>query len=254
MVHGAFSGGWAWDNFRAFFEARGYRCIAPDLRHHAGASPPVALGRTSLLDYLRDLETLIGGLDAAPILMGHSMGGLLCQMLSARGHGARLVLLAPSPPAGIIPSSAFEMLTAFGVFASGAGWGQVLAPDYDAAAAHALSQMPKPLQQAIFARLAPESGTALFEIMCWMLDPLQASRVNARKIACPVLALAGGRDPINTPATVRQIAQCYGARADYHCFPDTGHWQLDGPHWQKIAKHCAIWMEQDVNPPRQSAP
>jgi len=257
MVHGAFSGGWSFDKFRIFFESRGYRCIAPDLRHHDRPShrpPALELGRTSLLDYLKDLEALIATLDTEPILIGHSMGGLLCQMLAANGHGEKLILLAPSPPAGIIPSSTLELLTAFGVFVSGMGWGQTLAPEHDAAVSHALSHLPPPLQKQIFARLVPESGYAMFEIMCWMLDPLQASHVDARKLNCPVLALAGAHDPINTPATVRQIAQRYGKHAEYHNFPGVSHWLLDGPHWQAIAQHCATWMERDATAQRQSAP
>lgn len=247
MVHGAFGGGWAFDKFQSHFESRGYICVAPDLRHH-GETPdglaPLELARTSLRDYLRDLEALIETLDGELVLMGHSMGGLLCQMLAARGHGARMVLLAPSPPAGIIPMSSMEMLTAFGIFASGMGWGQSsLAPDRKIAADHALSHMSGLPKKAILDRLRPESGYALYEIMCWMLDPTQASRVDVSRVTCPVLAIAGSHDAINTPATVRQIARRYGARADFHCFEKVSHWLLDGPQWQNIAQHCVDWLE-----------
>ncbi len=251
MVHGAFSGGWAFENFQDFFEARGYRCIAPDLRHHGpllDGKVPAALARTSLKDYLRDLEALIESLEGEIILMGHSMGGLLCQMLAARGHGACAVLLAPSPPAGIIPASSMEMLTAFGIFASGMGWGQsVLAPDRKTAADYALSHIAEPDKKSILARLSPESGYALFEIMCWMMDPRQASRVNTSRHTCPVLTLAGGLDTINAPDTVRQIALRYGAKADFHCFDEVSHWMLDGPDWRSIAEHSADWLERSLD-------
>lgn len=245
MVHGAFAGGWSFHKFQSFFEARGFKCIAPDLRHHARTPQRVSardLGHVSLLDYAQDLETLIATLDAPPILIGHSMGGLLCQMLAARGLGRKMVLLAPSPPSGIMPSSSLEQMTAFGVFASGMGWGQVIAPDYETAVAHVLSHIPPAQQKQLFAKLTSESGTALFEIMCWMLDMRGASRVDVRRNRIPVLALAGSADPINTPATVRQIAQRYGDRATYHCIPGVGHWLIDGPHWQTAAKYCAEWL------------
>jgi len=251
MVHGAFSGGWAFEKFQDFFEARGYRCIAPDLRHHGpmqNGKVPAALASISLKDYLRDLEALIENLEGEIILMGHSMGGLLCQMLAARGHGARAVLLAPSPPAGIIPASSMEMLTSFGIFASGMGWGQsILAPDRKTAAQFALSHMEKADKKAILDRLSSESGYALFEIMCWMMDPRQASRVDTSKPACPVLALAGGLDSINAPDTVRQIALRYGAKSDFHCFDEVSHWMLDGPDWRNIAEHCANWLERSLD-------
>ncbi len=257
MVHGAFGGGWAFEKFQSYFETRGYRCVAPDLRHHGGDSNramPPELARTSLLDYLGDLEALINTLDGDLILMGHSMGGLLCQMLAARGHGSHLVLLAPSPPAGIIPASPMEMLTAFGIFASGMGWGQnSLAPDRKTAAAHALSHMPGASKNAILDRLTAESGYALFEIMCWMMDAQQASRVDARRVTCPVLAVAGSGDVINAPETVRQIARRYGVRADYYRFDKVSHWLLDGPQWREIAQHCAEWLERPLSEEQSNA-
>lgn len=249
MVHGAFGGGWAFDRFIPYFQGRGYRCLAPDLRHHepkSNGAPALELARTSLVDYVRDLETLIASLEGEIILMGHSMGGLLCQILASRGHGEKLVLLAPSAPAGIIPSTSFEMLTAFGIFAIGAGWGQMLYPDFKTTVDHALGHMPRAKQKEIFSRLRPESGSALFEIMCWMLDMQQASRVDPRKVTCPVLAVAGSQDAINAPDTVRQVAQRYGSRADYHCFEGVSHWLLDGPDWEDIAQHCADWLERPL--------
>lgn len=254
MVHGAFSAGWAFEKFEEFFQARGYRCIVPDLRHHdiAPRHPPdPALGNTSLLDYLSDLQEIIAGLDTQPILMGHSMGGLLCQMLAVRGHGAGAILLAPSPPAGILPSSPFEMLSAAGVLASGIGWGQTVMPDYYVASQHSLDHLPKRQQREIFERLVPESGYAMHEMLCWILDPHQAARVDTRKVKCPVLAISGTLDPINPPATVRQIAKRYGTHATYRDFQRCSHWLIEGPRWREIAEYCADWLDENL--PRENA-
>ena len=77
-------GSWYWENYKRFFENKGYQCITPTLRFHdvdPGEPPNPQLGTTSLLDYLKDLEKDIQKLDAPPIVMGHSMGGLLAQMI-----------------------------------------------------------------------------------------------------------------------------------------------------------------------------
>jgi pimeloyl-ACP methyl ester carboxylesterase len=60
------------------------------------------LGTTSLLDYAADLEKQIRELEEVPILMGHSMGGLLAQIFGSRGLARALVLLTPASPAGIL--------------------------------------------------------------------------------------------------------------------------------------------------------
>ena len=103
MIHGMWGTGWYWENFKRFFEGKGYHCVVPTLRFHdmdPKGLPDPRLGTTSLLDYAADLEKLIRELHATPILMGHSMGGLLAQILGSRGLAKALVLLTPASPHG----------------------------------------------------------------------------------------------------------------------------------------------------------
>jgi pimeloyl-ACP methyl ester carboxylesterase len=105
MIHGMWGGPRDFDNFKGRFEAEGFRCGTPTLRYHdmdPRGEPDPRVGTTSLLDYAADLETEIRALGAKPILFGHSMGGLLAQMLGARGLAKALVLVTPASPAGII--------------------------------------------------------------------------------------------------------------------------------------------------------
>jgi len=105
MIHGMWGGKWYWENYRKFFEGKGYTCVIPTLRYHdvdPKAAPHPNLGATSLVDYADDLEKEIKKLHSRPILMGHSMGGLLSQMLAARGLAKAIVLLTPAAPRGIL--------------------------------------------------------------------------------------------------------------------------------------------------------
>src|SRR4051812_25901368 len=101
MTHGAFCGGWAFDDFRTAFEARGDQVLTPDLRGHgpeAGAGEVIGV---SMSDYARDIATLCDGLTEPPVLIGHSLGGLVAQLAARRTRLRALVLLAPSPPWGV---------------------------------------------------------------------------------------------------------------------------------------------------------
>ena len=87
FIHGTYGTGAVWEKYKRHFEDRGYTCLTPTLRYHdvdPKAAPRPQLGTTSLLDYAADLEADIRKLNAKPILIGHSMGGLLAQMLAAR--------------------------------------------------------------------------------------------------------------------------------------------------------------------------
>ncbi len=245
MIHGAFCGGWAFDGWRALFEAEGYDVHTPTLRHHdGGATNLKALARTSMADYAHDLERQLDGLDAPPVVIGHSLGGLLAQMLAARRQIAALVLLAPSAPWGMLPSTPFELASAQILYMSGAFWQQALEPHHWIAAANALDRVPEPERDAIFARFVPESGLATFEIMHWMLDLKRATQVDARAVTCPVLCLAGARDRVNPPVTVRRLARRYGGRARYEEIPGHSHWLIGEPGWEKIAHGSLSWLER----------
>ena len=79
MIHGMWGGSWQWAEWRKFFEAKGFKCETPTLRHHdvdSKSKPPEGLGCTGLNDYVIDLEERIKKVNEKPIIIGHSMGGL----------------------------------------------------------------------------------------------------------------------------------------------------------------------------------
>jgi non-heme chloroperoxidase len=244
MIHGAFCGGWVFEDWRAPFAAKGFGLHLPTLRHHdCGRNPPPELGTTSVLDYAADLEALLDGLDEPAVLIGHSMGGLLAQMLAARRPVRALVLLAPSAPWGVLPSTSFEIVSAQALYMAGNFWNQVLRPTHWIAAANALDMLPEAQRDAVFARFVPESGQATFEIMHWALDLKRAAQVDARAVTCPILCLSGARDRVNPPATVRRIARRYEGRVIHEELAGHSHWLIGEPGWEKIAARTLDWLD-----------
>ena len=244
MIHGGFCGPWAWDGFAARFRGAGYEVLTPALRHHDGGKPPQALATTSLTDYADDLEGLIAGLDTPPVLMGHSLGGLLAQMLAARTKLAGAVLLATSPPWGVPPSTLFEIGAAHGLMLRVGFWAMILEPNFAVAAAHSLDRFPKKEREEVFARFVPESGRATFEILHWALDMRRASEVDARKVTCPLLFLAGEADRISPPGTIARAAALYKDCASCETLPGMSHWLVGEPGWEKVCDRTLAWLEE----------
>ncbi len=244
MIHGAFCGGWAFEKFRAPFEAAGHAVHTPDLRYHdRGKNPPAELGRVGMRDYASDLETLIATLAAPPILVGHSLGGLLAQMLATRVKAQALVLLAPSVPWGVLPSTLFEIVSAQAMFFVGDLANQPIRPSYDIAAANSLDRLSRAERDSVYARFVPESGRATFEVMHWGLDPARATRVPADAVTCPVLCLTGSNDKMNPPQTVRRIAARYRDRATFEEAQGHSHWLIGEDGWEKVAARALTWID-----------
>jgi pimeloyl-ACP methyl ester carboxylesterase len=240
MVHGAFCGGWAFEAFRAPFEAAGFEVLAPDLRGHGEGEPASAVVGVSMTDYAADIAKLCETLPEPPVLLGHSMGGLVAQLAAKRARIRALVLLAPSPPWGVAASSLEEAATAFGVqmmgpFASGA-----LQPDESLMRTYSLDRMPKAEREAAVARLRPESALAVRETLNWWLDPFMTTSVGPGAIAAPSLVVAGQADVVHAPATAKAIAERIGAR--FEVMAGMSHWLVGEPGWEKVAQAVLRWL------------
>ena len=250
FIHGMWCGPEVFDHYRDFFAAEGFTCYAPPLRHHDKADNRDELpGTIGLLDYARDLELFIRTLPAKPILIGHSMGGLLVQMLCARGLAEKAVLLCPASPAGI---HALTLSVVRSFFAVMSRWGFWKKPNKlsPAAAKYALfNQMPQEQIPAAMAAMRYESGRAAAEIGFWLVDPGKASAVNAELVTLPMLVVSGLNDRI-TPAKVhRKIAARYGA--EYRGYPHHAHWLIAEPGWEKIAQDILHWLDAEAANLRQ---
>jgi len=243
MIHGAFCGPWSLSGLREKFEAAGYAVTAPTLRFHDGKRPPSALGTTGLADYVADLEQEIRSLKQVPILVGHSMGGLLAQMLAARLDVPALILLAPSPPWGVAPTTLFEIGAAQAMHLHPGHWNQVLEPSRDVALAHSLDKLPRHMRDEVFGRFVPESGRAMFETMNWGMDFNQSSSVNTAAVKAPLLFLTGSEDRLNPPSTVEKIAALYKGHVTAEVLDGMGHWLIGEPGWEKLAARALAWLK-----------
>ena len=243
MIHGAFCGPWSLDGLKQKFEEAGYTVTAPPLRFHDEKRAPAALAATGLADYAADLEEEIAALGTPPILVGHSMGGLLAQMLAARLKVAALVLLAPSPPWGITPTTLYEISAAHAMHLQPGHWNQVLEPNRDVALALSLDRLPRDMRDDVYGRFTCESGRAMFEVLNWALDFGQASAVDSKAVTAPLLFLTGSDDKINPPSTVANIAKLYGDRATAEVLDGMGHWLIGEPGWERLALRSLEWLK-----------
>ncbi len=181
MIHGAGGGGWEWALWRGVFEAQGLAVVTPDLQPAAAG-----LAATTFADYREQVRRAAAALPRPRVLVGASLGGLLCACCA--GTADALVLVNPLPPApacGLLPRRAWLDVVRWGDDARLASTRRAL-PDADAATAlHA------------WRRWRNESGRVLREAY----DGIEVPRP-----ACPVLCVGSRDDDDVPPAVVRALA------------------------------------------------
>lgn len=250
MIHGMWGGAWYWENYKNSFEKEGYRCVTTTLRFHdmdPQGAPNPQLGTTSLLDYAEDLEQEIQQLGEKPIVMGHSMGGLLAQILGSRGIAKALVLLTPASPAGIMALKTSVMKSFWSMQTKWGFWKKPMRQTFNEAVYSMLHLLPSDEQKESYDKFVYESGQAAYEIGYWLFDSKKASKVDETKVTCPVLVIAGAEDRITPATVVRKVAKKYKAVSTYKEFENHAHWVVTEPGWQDISEYVAGWLEQALS-------
>jgi pimeloyl-ACP methyl ester carboxylesterase len=242
LVHGAFCGGWVFDRFADALQGAGREARAPDLPGHGQAQADDAVLGLSMRDYAEAVADAATTFDEPPVLVGHSLGGLVALMAATAAPVGGVVLLAPSAPWGIAGSTMEEAISAVSLYALGPFWAQTVAPEYGSFRRFAVDRLSRPARHATFERLRPESGRALFETLNWWLDPMMTTAVRTDRIGGPVLAIAGGRDVIHPPVTVRETARRIGAR--FELMDHMSHWLVGEPGWRDVAARCLSFADE----------
>src|SRR5690606_17750962 len=106
LVHGLWMTPRSWEGWVAHFEQRGMRVVTPgypglDVEVETLRENPEILADLTVPETVDHLAAAVEALDAPPIIMGHSFGGTLTQLLLARGLGAAGVVVDSAPTEGV---------------------------------------------------------------------------------------------------------------------------------------------------------
>lgn len=197
FIHGLAHGAWSFaENWLPAAAAKGYPAYAVSLRGHGGSGGGRRLGRTLLRDYVHDVMQTITELPQPPVIIGHSMGALVAQLVADRYAPRGLVLLTPAPlhgATGSLVSMAKDRPTSAGAAVIGRTLpmtAEQLFPGLDAATS-----------QRHLSRLGRESPLVQYQL-------LQRRRVGP--VRCPVMVAGSRSDSLVRVNDVERTAAAYG--------------------------------------------
>lgn len=262
LIHGLWLAPRSWEHWKERFESRGHQVLAPAWPHlsedveevRRDPSPLNGLGVAEITDHY---ASIVRGLDRPPILIGHSFGGLITELLLDRGLGAVGVGLSPAPFKGVLRLPFAQLRSAFPGLKNPANRNGTteLTPaqfhygftntmnDAESIAAYERYEVPGPnrvLFQAGFANFNPNAATKL--------DFAKADRA-------PLLIVGNSADH-TVPASVSREAAKHLSKSktvvDYKEFPGRPHFTAGAPGWEAVADYALEWATRYTGTPAAS--
>ncbi len=240
FVHGAFAGAWVWDeHFLPWFAAQGFAAHALSLRGHGGSAGHERIDWLSIHDYVDDVAAVVADLGAAPVLIGHSMGGFVVQKYLERHVVPAAVLLCSVPPQGLVAaqfSLLFEkpglMIEINRLLGGGA-----VALDVLREALFAQEVSDDTLRR-YYRLMQPESQRAIWDMSMFGLPSPRAMH------RPPLLVLGAEKDALIPPFLVQSTARTYGVPD--RIFRGLGHGVMLERDWQHVAETIRDWLAEVV--------
>jgi len=232
FIHGAYSSAHLWEPFFIpYFADQGYKALAVSLRGHGRSEGRDQIKQTRLRDYVNDVLSVVDGLASPPVLIGHSMGGMVVQKVIQHRLFPGVVLMASPPPHGIA-SSMFSAALFNPLMALQMGRMQTIGPEAATfeGAKRALfrDDTPDDYIRRVLPPAEPEPHKVMMDIMGADLPPSRPRR------DIPVLVLGAGKDTCVTPSSAKATAWAFGTNAEI--FPDMPHGMMLDPEWREVAK------------------
>ena len=247
FVHGAWVTPSCWQSLKGYFEAEGYTCEAPpwpyldhpiaDLKKRIDP----AFANITVKMLVDHYATRIQAMADPPILIGHSFGGLIVQLLLDRGLGVAGVAIDAGPPRGVLPSWA-AIKSAAPVLLSWIGWSKLHSMSFKGFSKNFSNGLsPEEMQKEYDSQIIQAPGRIYFQAALGLGIGLSFANPNR----APLLLIAGGADRTSTPSMVHAMYRRHKKSPRPVAileFPGRSHWLIAAPGWEEMGQGISDWL------------
>ncbi|KKJ98505.1 alpha/beta hydrolase [Micromonospora sp. HK10] len=257
LIHGLWMTPRSWEKWVDRYAGRGFRVLTPawpgmDREVEELRADPTPIAGQRIRTIVDHYAAIIRELPRPPIIMGHSFGGLITQLLVDRGLGAVGVAIHPAQIKGVVKLPVATLRSSYSILHNPANRHRAVPftrEDFRYSFGNTISQQES---DAAWERYAvPGAGHVLFEAAFANLNPDAATKVDTRRAdRAPLLLTAGGEDHVVPPSVVSANANLYrgsNAITSYREYPGRSHFVGGEPGWEEEADFALEWAVEAAN-------
>jgi alpha-beta hydrolase superfamily lysophospholipase len=264
LIHGAWLAANSWENFARYYESRGFAVSAPEWPRKHGdvaelresAEALEGLGLTEIVDHY---EEQIRALDEPPVLIGHSFGGLIVELLLDRGLGRAGVAMSPAPPKGILVLPFSSLRAAAPALAHPSKRHGVVTLTLDEFTYGFVNTFSPEDAAAAYERYAvPETGHIFYEAGFANFHLHPPTEVHFKSSDRAPLLIVGADQDHTVPASLSKKQykkyERSPVKTDYLEFEGRPHLLMAAEGWEEVAAAVDSWLDGvlDADPAQQS--
>jgi pimeloyl-ACP methyl ester carboxylesterase len=256
FIHGLWLLPSSWDRWAAMFEGAGYVAISPgwpddpETVAEANANPDVMAHKTvgQVADHFGEV---IGQLKKQPVVIGHSFGGLLAQIVAGRGLAAASVAIDPAPFRGVLPLPVSALRSASPVLTNPANRNRAVPLTYEQFRYGFANAVSEDEAKELYETYAvPASGAPLFQAAAANLNPWTEAKVDSKNPdRGPLLIISGEKDH-TVPWAIANASfkkqKRNKAVTEIVEMPNRGHALTIDSGWREVADKALTFVQRFV--------
>src|SRR5215207_7457010 len=257
LIHGLWVTRRSWEHWIERYESRGYRVLAPaypglEVEVEALREDPSPIEVLTVPAVVEHLEGIISELETPPIIMGHSMGGLIAQILLDHGYGAAGVAIDSAPPEGVRRVTLAQIRAAFPVLKNPATRHKAVPFTQEQFHYAFTNTLSREDSDEVYERYhIPAPGSFIWgAVLANFTLGRQEGYVNFNNDdRAPLLLIAGGEDHLQPPAVNESNLKHYRytkSVTDYKEFPGRSHYTIGQEGWEEVADYALEWATEQA--------
>ena len=254
FIHGLWIHSSSWQPWMQFFKDNGYEVINPAWPGDSATvaecrANPQPIANRGVVEIADSYTKIIATLPEPPIVIGHSFGGLLAQIILGRGIAAAGIAIDPAPIKGVwqLPFSALK--ASFPVLGNPFNLKKAISLTFDQFRYGFANAVPEAEAKELYEHWTiPGPGRPLFQAAFATFNPNAETKVNTKnKTRGPLLITGGEKDHIAPPVLGKASLKKYDPAVvtEFKLFEGRGHSLIVDHGWKEVAEYSLAWLNKN---------